>query len=80
MIAVLLRWSRAVGRAACSNTQCLSSWDRGLKTSFTDIPAVDISPLVTNSSVKEQQRAGDELHRACVEVGFFYIKNHGKAE
>jgi hypothetical protein len=65
-------------RAVCSNPLFVRlSWDRRLITSFIDIPTVDVSALVTNGPKKEQQKAGDQLHTACVEVGFFYIKNHG---
>jgi isopenicillin N synthase-like dioxygenase len=47
-------------------------------TSFINIPTVDIGPLVRNGSEQEQQAAGNALHEACIDVGFFYIKNHGK--
>jgi isopenicillin N synthase-like dioxygenase len=26
---------------------------------------------------EEKQRVGEELHKACRDVGFFYVKNHG---
>lgn len=45
---------------------------------FTDIPVVDISPLVTAGASDSEQRAvGKRLHDACVSVGFFYVTNHG---
>lgn len=42
---------------------------------FSEIPVIDVAPLLNGT----QNTAGtvDELARACSEVGFFYIRNHG---
>ncbi|KAL3151731.1 hypothetical protein ABBQ38_012710 [Trebouxia sp. C0009 RCD-2024] len=42
---------------------------------FQAIPVIDVEPLVN-----QQQNAaevGQQLHKACTDVGFFYVANHG---
>jgi non-haem dioxygenase in morphine synthesis N-terminal len=46
--------------------------------SFTAIPIIDVGPLVCKESTAEDIRGvGQQLHKACSSVGFFYVKNHG---
>jgi isopenicillin N synthase-like dioxygenase len=40
------------------------------------IPVVDFSPM-WSSRAEERARIAPELRRACCEVGFFYLRNHG---
>jgi non-haem dioxygenase in morphine synthesis N-terminal len=47
--------------------------------SFTSLPIIDIGPLVNpNGSESERLSVGKQLHEACENVGFFYVKNHGE--
>ena len=58
----------------------LAGWCKSARpfSAFTDIPIVDIAPLVDKDAPgEEQQAAGKKLHDACVAVGFFYVTNHG---
>jgi len=43
---------------------------------FTEIPIVDFAPMQSDD-VKGTQSLADDVYKACTEVGFFYIKNHG---
>jgi hypothetical protein len=45
---------------------------------FTDIPVINVAALVdTAASATAKEQVGQHLHRACCDVGFFYIHNHG---
>lgn len=44
------------------------------QTAFSEIPIVDVSPLIDGS---DPRRVADEIGRACEQVGFFYVRNHG---
>lgn len=46
---------------------------------FTHIPVIDISPLF-QSDISLKKVVADEIHKACRDVGFFYIKGHGVTE
>jgi isopenicillin N synthase-like dioxygenase len=41
----------------------------------TSIPVIDLGRLHLGASAR--QRAAAEIHRACVETGFFYVSHHG---
>ncbi len=43
---------------------------------FEEIPIIDFAPMLGSDRAAKQARAA-ELRRACTEIGFFYIKNHG---
>jgi isopenicillin N synthase-like dioxygenase len=44
----------------------------------TSLPIIDVSPLlITNSTVSSQQETAEQIHQACRDWGFFYVKNHG---
>jgi len=49
------------------------------RVSAASLPVIDISGL-TSASAAERQKVGAALHVACVDKGFFYIKNHGVQE
>jgi isopenicillin N synthase-like dioxygenase len=40
------------------------------------IPVIDFSPMLS-SNPEERRRIAPEIRKACMEVGFFYLKNHG---
>jgi isopenicillin N synthase-like dioxygenase len=44
------------------------------QTAFTEIPLVDISPLIDGSDPHDVAK---QIGEACEKVGFFYVKNHG---
>lgn len=51
-------------------------WAR-MHSSFSAIPVIDVAPLMdAASSHREKYEVGTQLHKACTDVGFFYIKNH----
>ena len=42
------------------------------------LPVIDFSPFLSSESTPEQKKATAlEIDKACREVGFFYLKNHG---
>ena len=43
----------------------------------TELPIIDISPFLNDSTVSERRRVAAQLHRACVDIGFFYLTGHG---
>lgn len=47
-----------------------------LTTPLVDIPLIDFSPYLTND-VAGQQQVSKEIFKACHEVGFLYLTNHG---
>ena len=44
------------------------------------VPVIDVSALRRPDSDAERQRAVAEIGEACMEVGFFYVSNHGVSE
>lgn len=52
---------------------------------FTSIPVIDISSLVkpaeeqSDGDTEQQIQAGQKLHKAAKNVGFFYVENTGLA-
>jgi isopenicillin N synthase-like dioxygenase len=44
------------------------------QTAFSEIPIVDISPLIDGT---DPQRVAKKIGEICEEVGFFYVTNHG---
>ncbi len=48
-------------------------------TSFQEIPLIDFAPMLGGDAAAKRQTAA-QLRRAAIEVGFFYIKNHGVPE
>jgi isopenicillin N synthase-like dioxygenase len=45
---------------------------------FQSIPVIDVQNLRSpGSTLDERRRVGFELDRACRDVGFFYVRNHG---
>jgi len=42
----------------------------------THIPVLDLAPSFTDSPV-ERKAVAWEMHKACRDVGFFYVRNHG---
>ncbi|KAF9005538.1 hypothetical protein BDQ17DRAFT_1278014 [Cyathus striatus] len=49
------------------------------ESSFEDIPVIDINDATGDNPLLRRELA-DKILDACVNVGFFYIKNHGIAE
>ncbi len=48
---------------------------------FEEIPVIDIGPLVDGTNVAAKiKEISTQLGKACLNVGFFYIKNHGIEE
>ncbi|CAF2124591.1 unnamed protein product [Rotaria magnacalcarata] len=43
---------------------------------FTEIPVIDFGPFL-NGSIEDKKQVAAEIGRACRNVGFFYLKNHG---
>ena len=41
------------------------------------LPVVDLAPFVNDASHSEKQASAQSLRRACIDLGFMYIKNHG---
>src|SRR4051812_13591282 len=44
-------------------------------TDFSSIPVIDVSPLYDKDSSKGKN-VGERIHRASVDVGFFYVSGH----
>ena len=43
---------------------------------FEEVPQIDIGPLFQDDE-PARRRVGDAVRSACIDVGFFYIRNHG---
>ena len=43
---------------------------------FEEVPQIDIGPLFQDDE-PARLRVGDAVRDACIDVGFFYIRNHG---
>ncbi|KAG5645449.1 hypothetical protein DXG03_005998 [Asterophora parasitica] len=56
-----------VGRAEHANTE------------FKNIPVIDLANI-RKSDLNVQKALADEIRDACINVGFFYVKNHGIPE
>jgi isopenicillin N synthase-like dioxygenase len=41
------------------------------------LPVIDFSPFITSSSLAARQAVAREIRKACVDIGFFYVVNHG---
>lgn len=41
------------------------------------LPVIDVSPFVTDSSSGARKKAGEQVRQACIDIGFFYITGHG---
>lgn len=41
------------------------------------IPVIDIGPFMQESSAAARFSVGREIRKACIDVGFFYLKGHG---
>lgn len=48
-------------------------------TSFSAIPLIDFGPM-TSADPAERANVGEQVRKACTEVGFFYALNHGVPE
>ncbi|KAK9822807.1 hypothetical protein WJX81_000986 [Elliptochloris bilobata] len=49
--------------------------------SFTSLPVIDVSALLEPEQAPDARVAvAEQLHRACLETGFFYVRNHGIPE
>lgn len=47
----------------------------------TNLPIIDLQPFLNTNKrgavTEEQKEIAQEIHKACTEFGFFYVKNHG---
>ena len=43
---------------------------------FEEVPQIDIGPMFQDDE-PARRRVGDAVRGACIDVGFFYIRNHG---
>lgn len=46
------------------------------RTAFTEIPVIDLAGMMSPDEA-ERRNVGVEVRKACTEVGFFYVRNHG---
>lgn len=49
------------------------------RVNFTELPVVDFGPFLTGD-IQDRKTVAAALRKACVEVGFFYLKNHGVSQ
>ena len=49
------------------------------RVSVASLPVIDVSGL-SSKNAAERQAVGAQLRAACLDKGFFYIRNHGVAE
>ena len=40
-------------------------------------PVIDVAPFVSDGPLADRQRVAAEIRRACIDIGFFYIRGHG---
>ena len=41
------------------------------------LPVIDVSPFVAGGTSADRTRVAQEIRRACIDIGFFYIAGHG---
>ncbi len=46
---------------------------------FEEIPIIDLAPML-GSDLAAKRALAAEIRQACIEIGFFYIRNHGVAQ
>jgi isopenicillin N synthase-like dioxygenase len=52
-----------------------------VRESVREIPVIDVSPLLdSKSNLQVRQKVAQEIRKACIDCGFFYIKNFGVSE
>jgi len=44
---------------------------------LSEIPVIDFSPFVGESSLEARKQVGREIRSACIDIGFFYLSGHG---
>src|SRR5262245_49913079 len=47
------------------------------RAAVTVLPVVDFSPFVRAGTEAERRAVAREIRKACVDIGFFYVVNHG---
>ena len=52
---------------------------RGERLALEEVPVVDFGPFLAGD-LQERRRVAEEIGRACRDIGFFYLKNHGIPE
>ncbi|THV04988.1 Clavaminate synthase-like protein [Dendrothele bispora CBS 962.96] len=53
---------------------------RNVDYAFKDIPIIDLSNVSNNDDPIARKNLAEEIKNACMNVGFFYVKNHGVEE
>ena len=51
--------------------------DKTRKVSVSDIPIIDVAPLIGSGSVEDKARVAAQMAEAFTRVGFCYVANHG---
>jgi isopenicillin N synthase-like dioxygenase len=51
--------------------------ERTKKVAVSEIPIIDVAPLLRSGSAADKARIGEEMREAFTRVGFCYVKNHG---
>ncbi len=44
------------------------------------LPIIDVSPIVNGGNAADRARVAAAIRRACIDIGFFYIRGHGIPE
>ena len=47
------------------------------RVALADLPIIDLSPFLRESTREDRIRTARELRSACIDIGFFYLKGHG---
>jgi isopenicillin N synthase-like dioxygenase len=66
--------ARALLREACPTPE-----QQEQDVAFEEIPIIDLAPML-GSDLAAKRALAAEIRQACIEIGFFYIRNHGVAQ
>jgi isopenicillin N synthase-like dioxygenase len=47
------------------------------RTALANLPVIDLSPFLRESTREDRMRTARELRSACIDIGFFYLTGHG---
>jgi isopenicillin N synthase-like dioxygenase len=50
------------------------------RAALTALPVIDLTPFVSDGSRGDRERVAAEIRRACIDIGFFYLRGHGIAQ
>ena len=67
-------WYKSLLQLQASTRTLIMTLPQSRRLDFSEIPILDVGPLVAGD---DDPTLINALHRACADVGFLYVRNHG---